>query len=352
MASLDSAVLRAPGEILLDVQDLETAFSTRRGPALAVNGVSLQVRRGETVGIVGESGSGKSALSLSIMGLVPKPAGRITRGRVMFDGRDLREASPEQLRRVRGKHIAMIFQDPMSALNPVLTVRRQITESLTLHEGLSNRAARERAIKLLRKVGIPSPETRLDDYPHEFSGGMRQRVMIASALACNPELLIADEPTTALDVTIQAQILKLIRDLAADTGAAVVLITHDLGVVAGMANRVIVMYAGHVVEEGPTRRIFKSPSMPYTMGLLRSMPSPVERQERLHPIRGLPPDLSSPPPGCPFGPRCDYFRPGLCDVSKPPLREIEEGHKAACHFDFVSGPAGERVAVSARELVQ
>jgi oligopeptide transport system ATP-binding protein len=320
---------------LLVVKNLETQFKTQDGIVKAVNNVSFHVDRGETLGIVGESGSGKSVTSLSIMRLIPNPPGRIVGGQIIFDGENLLDYTEEEMRHIRGNRIAMIFQDPMTSLNPVLTIGRQITESLELHMKLTPREARNRAVELLQMVGIPGAERRLDDYPHQFSGGMRQRVMIAMALSCNPELLIADEPTTALDVTIQAQILELIQRLQHELGTAVIIITHDLGVVAGMADRVIVMYAGRVVEEGPTEEIFARPRMPYTIGLLRSIPRLDEEEGRtLTPIRGLPPDLINLPQICPFSPRCDYFIPGTCDQQVPPLREVVPGHKAACLFDI------------------
>ncbi|MFO7169185.1 MAG: ABC transporter ATP-binding protein [Chloroflexota bacterium] len=320
---------------LLEVRNLETHFKTQDGVVKAVNNVSFHVDRGETLGIVGESGSGKSVTSLSVMRLIPSPPGKIVGGEIMFDGQNLLDLTDDEMRHVRGNRIAMIFQDPMTSLNPVLTIGRQITESLELHMKLTPREARNRAIELLSMVGIPSAASRLDSYPHQFSGGMRQRVMIAMALSCNPALLIADEPTTALDVTIQAQILELIARLQRELGTAVIIITHDLGVVAGMADRVMVMYAGRVVEEGPTNEIFERPRMPYTIGLLRSIPRLDERQGRkLTPIRGLPPDLINLPEICPFSPRCDYFVAGKCDQQVPPLREVGENHRAACLFDI------------------
>ncbi|WP_298817200.1 ABC transporter ATP-binding protein [Chloroflexus sp.] len=319
---------------LLEVRDLRTYFQTQDGIVKAVDGVSFYVNRGETLGIVGESGCGKSVTSLSIMRLIPTPPGKIVSGQILFDGDDLLQASEEEMRHIRGNRIAMIFQDPMTSLNPVLTIGRQITESLELHLKLTKKEARDRAIELLDMVGIPSASKRLDNYPHQFSGGMRQRVMIAMALSCNPELLIADEPTTALDVTIQAQILELINRLREELGTAVILITHDLGVVAGMTDRVTVMYAGKVVEEGPTHEIFANPRMPYTIGLLRSIPRlDEERGRRLKPIRGLPPNLIDLPPICPFSPRCDYAREE-CLTSAPELRSVGADHRAACHFDI------------------
>jgi oligopeptide transport system ATP-binding protein len=318
---------------LLEVTDLHTHFFTEDGLVRAVNGVSFYVEKGETLGIVGESGSGKSVTSLSIMRLVPSPPGKIVSGKILFDGEDLLTYDEDDMRKIRGKNIAMIFQDPMTSLNPVLTIGRQITESLELHLKLSGKEARRRAGELLALVGIPSPDKRLDDYPHQFSGGMRQRVMIAMALSCNPDLLIADEPTTALDVTIQAQILELINKLKSELGMAVIIITHDLGVVARMADRLNVMYAGRIVEEGPTERIFADPRMPYTIGLLQSIPRlDEERGRRLNPIRGLPPDLINLPEVCPFAPRCDFVQEA-CYQQVPALRQVEAEQRARCLFD-------------------
>ncbi len=319
---------------VLEVRDLQTQFHTPDGIVKAVNGVSFYVDRGETLGIVGESGCGKSVTSLSIMRLIPSPPGKIAGGQILFDGEDLVQATEEEMRHIRGNRIAMIFQDPMTSLNPVLTIGRQITESLELHMNLSQREARSRAAELLDLVGIPSASKRLDNYPHQFSGGMRQRVMIAMSLSCNPELLIADEPTTALDVTIQAQILELINRLKEELEMAVIIITHDLGVVAGMADRITVMYAGRVVEEGPTKELFANPRMPYTIGLLRSIPRLDEdREAKLTPIRGLPPDLINLPEICPFSPRCDYAQE-KCLTQTPPLRSVGHDHRAACLFDI------------------
>ncbi len=333
---------------LLEVRNLQTHFHTQDGVVKAVDGVSFSVDRGETLGIVGESGCGKSVTSLSIMRLIPSPPGKIAGGQVIFDGEDLLQQSEERMRHIRGNRIAMIFQDPMTSLNPVLTIGRQITESLELHLKLSRREAQSRAAELLDMVGIPSASKRLDNYPHQFSGGMRQRVMIAMALSCNPELLIADEPTTALDVTIQAQILELINRLKEELDTAVIIITHDLGVVAGMTDRVTVMYAGRVVEEGPTREIFENPRMPYTIGLLRSIPRLDEaRGRKLNPIRGLPPNLIDLPPICAFSPRCDFAQE-RCITTRPELRPVGAGHAAACHFDItLETPVPER---SAEEL--
>jgi len=332
---------------LLTVRDLRTQFRTQDGVVKAVDGVSFELARGETLGVVGESGCGKSVTALSIMRLIPQPPGRIASGEIVFDGQDLLKLSDEQMRRIRGRRIAMIFQDPMTSLNPVLTISRQVTEALELHLGMSRRAARERAIELLDMVGIPAARARIDDYPHQFSGGMRQRVMIAMALSCNPELLIADEPTTALDVTIQAQIIDLIKKLTSDFGTAVMFITHNLGVVAGLCDRVNVMYAGHIVESAPTEELFAHPKHPYTLGLLRSIPRLDEaRREKLVPIQGLPPDLIAPPPGCPFAPRCAYHVERSL-IERPELREVRPGHLVACHVDLADDELSRPAPVAA-----
>ncbi len=318
---------------LLEVKNLSTHFHTQDGLVKAVDNVSFYVEKGETLGIVGESGSGKSVTSMSIMRLIPNPPGKIASGEIWFDGEDLLKYSEDEMRQIRGKEIAMVFQDPMTSLNPVLTIGRQLTETLELHMKLTGKEARNRAGELLALVGIPSPHKRLDDYPHQFSGGMRQRVMIAMGLSCNPQLLIADEPTTALDVTIQAQILELMKKLQNELGMAVIIITHDLGVVARMADRVNVMYAGRIIEDGPTDQIFHDPRMPYTIGLLQSIPRLDEaRGQRLSPIRGLPPDLINLPQVCPFSPRCDYVQ-DACYQQVPPLRPVEPHQRAACLFD-------------------
>jgi oligopeptide transport system ATP-binding protein len=319
---------------LLTVRNLTTKFFTRAGVVSAVDGVSFEIKPGETVGIVGESGCGKSVTALSIMRLVPNPPGRITDGEILFDpgdGRvvDLASLPESEMRHIRGNKIAMIFQDPMTSLNPVLTIGFQLVEPQKLHLGLSESEARRRAIALLEAVGIPAAAARLKDYPHQFSGGMRQRVMVAMALACNPRLLIADEPTTALDVTIQAQLLDLIGSLTRDMGTAVIMITHDLGVVAQVCERVIVMYAGNVIEQARTDVLFDRPLHPYTAGLLRSVPRLGPRvRERLIPIEGAPPDLLAPPRGCRFAPRCP-LRVAQCD-EPPQLVELEPGHRVAC----------------------
>jgi oligopeptide transport system ATP-binding protein len=315
---------------LLEVKNLKTQFFTQDGVVHAVNGISYTVNAGETVAIVGESGSGKSVGVMSLIRLIPQPPGKIVDGQVLFDGQDLLKLSEEELRHVRGNRIAMIFQDPMTSLNPVLTIGRQITEALELHLNMSREQSRKRAVELLQLVGIPGADSRLDDYPHQFSGGMRQRVMIAMGLSCNPQLLIADEPTTALDVTIQAQIVDLVGRLKEELGMAIIWITHDLGVVAGMAERVLVMYSGFIVEESPVDRIYAQPLHPYTLGLLRSIPRlDLGRQKRLIPIEGLPPDLLEPPTHCPFAPRCS-FATDKCWQENPPLEMVEPNHKTAC----------------------
>jgi oligopeptide transport system ATP-binding protein len=334
---------------LLDVSGLKVQFASQGETVRAVDDVSFTLARGETLGIVGESGSGKSVTALALMRLVPTPPGRIVAGSIRFEGRDLLTLSDAALRQVRGREIAMIFQDPMTSLNPVLTIARQLTEVMEIHLGLTPRAARARAVDLLRLVGIPAAERRLDDYPHRFSGGMRQRVMIAMAVACDPKLLIADEPTTALDVTIQAQILDIIQTLQRELGMAVIMITHDLGVVAGMADRVCVMYGGRIVEEGPTEAVFEDPRMPYTIGLLNSLPRldrPDER--RLTPIRGTPPELLGEADHCRFAPRCDLVAP-ICRAQAPLARSVGPGRRAACHFDVRTGSdMGDGTAVPPR----
>jgi oligopeptide transport system ATP-binding protein len=314
---------------LLEVDGLHVEFWTARGTIHAVNGVSFSIDKGETLGIVGESGCGKSVTSLALLGILPR-AGRVPSGSARFEGRDLIQLSDGELRGIRGKEIAMIFQDPMTSMNPVLTVGRQIVEPLEQHFGLERKAARARAAELLEQVGIPSAKARLRDYPHQFSGGMRQRAMIAMALACEPKLLIADEPTTALDVTIQAQILDLLRNLVADRGTALILITHDLGVVAGMCERVNVMYGGMFMETGSASRIFATPRHPYTLGLLQSVPRlDAKRHARLQPIEGVPRDMLSEPKACPFQPRCRY-EVEQSRLEVPQLRELEPDHHVAC----------------------
>jgi peptide/nickel transport system ATP-binding protein len=318
--------------MLLEVRDLKTYFKTDEGWLHAVDGVDVSVDRGETVCVVGESGCGKTVMAMTVLKLVPMPPGRIVGGQVLWQGRDLVPATAEEMRRIRAKEIAIVFQEPMTSLNPVYTVGEQIAESLRLHEGLSRKAANDRAIEMLRLVHIPMAERRVDDYPHQFSGGMRQRVMIAIALACNPKLLIADEPTTALDVTIQAQILDLLAELKERLGMAVLLITHAMGVVAETAQRVVVMYAGKVVEEAPVGELFEHPRHPYTQGLIRSIPridTAAAHKVRLAAIPGTVPKLIDPAEGCRFAPRCP-FALAKCVEATPPLREITPGHKVAC----------------------
>jgi len=316
-------------DALLRIENLRTAFRSSNGDIAVVDGVTLDVPRGKTLGIVGESGCGKSMLSLSIMRLVPPP-GRIAQGQVMLEGRDLAALSPAEMRAVRGGEIAMIFQEPMTSLNPVHSIGDQLTEAMRAHDPKASDAElRDRAIEALRRVRIPSPERRFAEYPHQLSGGMRQRVMIAMALSCKPRLLIADEPTTALDVTVQAQILDLLRDLQQETGMSVILITHDLGVVAEMADEVAVMYAGRVVERGTAKDIFEDPQHPYTIGLLGSIPRIEEDRERLLSIDGSVPPPFAFPKGCRFNPRCP-FAIRACTETDPPLRELSPGHRAAC----------------------
>ena len=315
---------------LLEVNDLRTYFYTQEGVVKAVDGTSYAVEEGETLGLVGESGCGKSVSALSILRLIPQPPGKIVSGEINFQGRDLLKLDESEMRRIRGNDIAMVFQEPMTSLNPVLTIGRQITESLELHQDLHGRASRERAIELLELVGIPSARGRLDDYPHQFSGGMRQRVMIAMAMSCNPKILLADEPTTALDVTIQAQILEVMARLSREFGTAVIIITHNLGVVARYANRVNVMYAGRVIERAEARELYANPRHPYTVGLLNSVPRLDEtRQEKLIPIEGLPPDLAHLPEGCSFYPRCDW-RTDRCLAEFPPITQVAGEHEVAC----------------------
>ena len=316
---------------LLEVRNLRTYFETEDGVVKAVDNISFQLKRGETLGIVGESGSGKSVTNLSIIRLVPSPPGKIVSGEVLFNGADLLSLSNDAIRKIRGRRIAMIFQDPMTSLNPFMKISKQLMEMTELHLGHTKEQARAHAIRMLETVGIPDARTRADSYPHEFSGGMRQRVMIAMALSCEPELLIADEPTTALDVTIQAQILELIKTLKRETGTSVMLITHDLGVVAGMTDHVIVMYAGQIFEQARTTELFSLPGNPYTKGLLRSVPDPTAEQGKLYQIPGLPPDVAHLKPGCPFAPRCDYTQ-DICRREFPPLVQLNADHHSLCHF--------------------
>jgi oligopeptide transport system ATP-binding protein len=317
---------------ILSVKDLKTYFQTEDGVVKAVDGITFTLEKGETLGIVGESGSGKSVTNLSVMRLIPEPPGKIVSGDVVFNGIDVRKLSIDEVRKIRGKRMAMIFQDPMTSLNPFLKISTQLMEVTRLHLGHSKEEAYRHAIKMLQVVGIPDAENRVDSYPHEFSGGMRQRVMIAMALSCDPELLIADEPTTALDVTIQAQILELIKDLRERMGTSVILITHDLGVVAGMTDKIIVMYAGKVFEQALTDELFSTPANPYTKGLLKSVPDPAhEEGTELYQIPGLPPDVAHLPPGCPFAERC-YRAEDICRRDFPPFVQINENHHSLCHF--------------------
>ena len=314
---------------LLSVTDLRTYFHTRAGIYRAVDGVSFHVDRGETLGIVGESGSGKSVTCYSLMGLIPQPPGRIESGTAIFDGVDLLHCTPKEARGIRGKRVAMIFQDPMTSLNPYLRISEQLIEPLRIHESISKKEALKRGLEMLSAVGINDAAKRIHYYPHEFSGGMRQRVMIAMALITRPELLIADEPTTALDVTVQAQILELIKTMQREIGMAVIFITHDLAVVSGLCDRVQVMYAGKIVESADTRRLFYDPKHPYTRALQRSIPALQPKGQELYTIKGLPPDLSKPLPGCPFAPRCEYAVE-KCRHTSPPLAEYRPGHRHAC----------------------
>ncbi len=317
---------------ILSGNDLKTYFQTEDGVVKAVDGISFELKKGETLGIVGESGSGKSVTNLSVMRLIPEPPGKIVGGKVVFNGIDVLGLSVDDVRKIRGRRSAMIFQDPMTSLNPFLKISTQLMEVTQLHLGHTKEQAREHALKMLKTVGIPEAHERIDNYPHEFSGGMRQRVMIAMALSCDPELLIADEPTTALDVTIQAQILELIKDLKARMGTSVILITHDLGVVAGMTDKIIVMYAGKVFEQAPTRDLFATPANPYTQGLLKSVPDPAHEQgKELYQIPGLPPDVAHLPPGCPFAERCERAE-DFCRNEFPPFVQINEDHHSLCHF--------------------
>jgi oligopeptide transport system ATP-binding protein len=321
------------GAKVLDVRDLVTRFHTPDGIVHAVNGVSFQVNEGETLGIVGESGCGKSVTMMSLLGLIPQPPGKIERGSADFQGKDLLRLSPEEMRFTRGVQIAMIFQDPMTSLNPSMTIGSQIVEGMVEHKDMSGQAARARTVELLEMVGIPNAKQRIDNYPHQFSGGMRQRVMIAMALSCQPKILIADEPTTALDVTIQAQIVELVKKIRDEFGMAVIWITHDLGIIAGLAERVIVMYAGYIVEHAPVFELYKNPRHPYTIGLLGAVPRIVDRQrKRLVNIEGQPPDLYKEAHLCPFAPRCAYAIE-QCWQENPVLRTININHQIACWVD-------------------
>jgi oligopeptide transport system ATP-binding protein len=324
---------------ILDVQGLETTFKTPDGILHAVNGVSFGLAEGETLGVVGESGCGKSVTMLSVLGLIPSPPGKIVAGTALFSGQDLLKMSNEEIRHVRGAQISMVFQDPMTSLNPVLTVGHQLEEPLMLHVGMTRDQARERAAELLGMVGIPKPKDRLNDYPHQFSGGMRQRVMIAMALSCSPQVLIADEPTTALDVTIQAQIIDLVKRLRDELGMAIIWITHDLGIVAGLAQRVVVMYGGYIIEESPVTELYANPEHPYTIGLLGSIPRLDQKEnKKLTSIEGSPPVLYQKPNSCPFATRCKWAI-DLCWKENPPLLEVGPNHRAACWVDTKTGRA-------------
>ena len=319
-------------DTLLKIDGLKTHFFTGAGVVKAVDGVDLEIKKGETLGVVGESGSGKSITAMSIMGLIPDPPGKIVDGKILFQGEDLVQKSGAEMRAIRGNAIAMIFQDPMTSLNPVLTIGEQIAENIKLHQGLGKKAAWAKAVQMLEKVGIPDAVQRAKAYPHQFSGGMRQRAMIAMALSCNPKLLIADEPTTALDVTIQAQILDLMRQLKEEFHTSIMLITHDLGVVADLCDRVLVMYAGRPVEFAGLHSVFTQPRHPYTWGLLRSIPRLAEEtRQRLEPIEGQPPDLRNLPAGCRFAGRCPEVTE-RCWVESPEMRELTPGHSVACHL--------------------
>ncbi len=327
---------------LLEVEGLKTHFFTDDGVVKAVDGVSFDLEEGEILGLVGESGCGKSVTALSLMRLVPYPPGRIIGGTILFNGKDILQIPDGQMRRIRGKQFSMVFQEPMTSLNPVLSIERQLTETLELHLKMSRSAARKEAVRRLEQVGIPDPERRIKQYPHQFSGGMRQRVMIAMALSCNPRLIIADEPTTALDVTIQAQILELMQDLTKESGVSLIVITHNLGIVARYANRVNIMYAGKIIERGNARDIYAKPSHPYTIGLLNSVPRlDLPRKTKLDPIEGQPPDLTNLPIGCSFRERCKYAIE-RCAEEVPPLEPVENGHLSAC---FVS----DQLVSAARE---
>ncbi len=324
-------------DLLLDVKGLETQFKTPDGIVHAVNGVSFGLKEGETLGVVGESGCGKSVTMLSVLGLIASPPGKVVAGEAMYFGQDLLKMSKEEIRHVRGAQIAMIFQDPMTSLNPVLTVGYQLAEPLMLHVGMTKDQARERSAELLGMVGIPNPKDRLDDYPHQFSGGMRQRVMIAMALSCSPQILIADEPTTALDVTIQAQIIELVKRLRDELGMAIIWITHDLGIVAGLAKRVLVMYGGYIIEDASVKNIFANPQHPYTLGLIGSLPRvDAKEHHRLDSIEGLPPVLYQKPESCPFAPRCKWAVE-RCWKENPSLEAVELQRRVACWVDVKTG---------------
>jgi oligopeptide transport system ATP-binding protein len=327
---------------LLDVKDLQVSFDTYAGEVKAVRGASFYLDRGEAIAIVGESGCGKSVTAQSIMRLIPSPSGRVKSGTIIFNDKEVLKLSEREMQAVRGSEIGMIFQDPMTSLNPTMTIGKQITEGLIKHRHLNKQQANEEALKMLKLVNIPNAERRMKQYPHEFSGGMRQRAMIAIALACNPKLLIADEPTTALDVTIQAQIIDLMKDLQKELNTAIILITHDLGVVADMAQRILVMYAGKIIESGSLEDIFYRPQHPYTWGLLKSVPRlDAKQKEELMPIDGTPPDLFAPPAGCGFAARCEYCM-SICKEKQPEFLQVGEGHSAACWLNHPNAPKVDR----------
>ncbi|MEW2727045.1 ABC transporter ATP-binding protein [Streptomyces albidoflavus] len=317
--------------MLLDVRDLQVEFHAREGVAKAVNGVSYSVDAGETLAVLGESGSGKSVTAQAIMGILDTPPGHITGGEIIFEGRDLLTLKEDRRRKVRGAEMAMIFQDALSSLNPVLTVGEQLGEMFTVHRGMSRKDAKARAVELMDRVRIPAATARVDQYPHQFSGGMRQRIMIAMAMALEPKLIIADEPTTALDVTVQAQVMELLAELQREYNMGLILITHDLGVVADVADKIAVMYAGRIVETAPVHDIYRAPAHPYTRGLLDSIPRLDQKGQELYAIKGLPPNLLAIPPGCAFHPRCPLAQP-VCTTDEPPLYEVDPRRRSACHF--------------------
>lgn len=337
-------------ERILDVKDLHVSFDTYAGEVKVLRGINFHVNKGESLAIVGESGSGKSVTVQTVMKLIPMPPGRIKQGVINFEGEDIVKKTDKEMQKIRGGKIGMIFQNPLSSLNPTMTVGAQIVEGILLHQKISKKEAIEKAIEMLKLVGLPNPEKRFKQYPHEFSGGMRQRVVIAIALSCNPDLLIADEPTTALDVTIQAQILDLMNDLKKKLNTAIIMITHDLGVVADIAERVIVMYGGEIMEEAPVKDLFYQPAHPYTWGLLQSMPRlDIDREkENLQSIEGTPPDLLQPPVGCPFAARCEYAM-AVCKEKKPGFFQVNETHKVACWLKHENAPKVENPVVKARE---
>ena len=321
---------------LLEVKNLNTSFHIGVGTVQAVRGISFHLAQGESLGIVGESGSGKSVTMLSVTGLLPEYAS-VSSDSIIFDGREISGLDKKDIRKLHGSEIGMIFQDPMTSLNPLFTVENQLTEPLKIHRNMDKHSAREKALELLRQVDIPNPEARLKQYPHELSGGLRQRVMIAIAIACAPKLIIADEPTTALDVTIQAQILELLQGLKQDSQASIIMITHDMGVIASMCSRILVMYGGTICEQGDVREIFYGARHPYTWGLLNSIPKVYQKREKLVPIHGTPPDMLQPPAGCPFAPRCRYCMP-VCRAYMPPVTALSETHSVACHLMHPKAP--------------